>query len=82
MSARAAPLRVQRVSGDHFRLGETEMLDLADLDMVLMRQSPFDMAYITATHILQHISLETFVINDPVEVRNAPEKLFVTISPS
>jgi glutathione synthase len=80
--ARARPLTVQRVRGDHFRLGEEAMLDLADLDMVLMRQDPpFDMAYITATHILQHIHPKTCVINDPIEVRNAPEKLFVTHFP-
>ena len=54
----------------------------ADVDMVLMRQDPpFDMAYITATHILQHIHPKTYVVNDPVEVRNAPEKLFVTHFP-
>ena len=58
------------------------MLDLGSVDMVLMRQDPpFDMAYITATHILQHIHPRTFVLNDPVEVRNAPEKLFVTHFP-
>ncbi len=80
--ARARPLEVQRQRGDHFRLGEEEVLDLGSLDMVLMRQDPpFDMAYITATHILQHIHPQTFVVNDPVEVRNAPEKLFVTHFP-
>jgi glutathione synthase len=80
--ARARPLTVQRVRGAHFRLGEPDMLDLGSIDIVLMRQDPpFDMAYITATHILQHIHPKTFVINDPVEVRNAPEKLFVTHFP-
>lgn len=80
--ARAKPLTVQRVRGDHFALGEADILDLAAVDMVLMRQDPpFDMAYITATHILQHIHPRTLVINDPVEVRNAPEKLFVTHFP-
>lgn len=80
--ARARPLEVKRQRGDHFRLGEEEVLDLGSLDMVLMRQDPpFDMAYITATHILQHIHPKTFVVNDPVEVRNAPEKLFVTQFP-
>ena len=80
--ARAAPLTVRRVRGDHFRLGDRAMIDLADLDVVLMRQDPpFDMAYITATHILEHVHPKTFVINDPVEVRNAPEKLFVTHFP-
>jgi glutathione synthase len=80
--ARASPLTVQRQRGDHYRLGSAEMLDLAAVDMVLMRQDPpFDMAYITATHILQHIHPQTLVVNDPVEVRNAPEKLFVTHFP-
>lgn len=80
--ARARPLEVKRQRGDHFRLGAEAVLDLGSLDMVLMRQDPpFDMAYITATHILQHIHPKTFVINDPVEVRNAPEKLFVTHFP-
>jgi glutathione synthase len=80
--ARARPLSVQRVRGDHFRLGEADILDLADVDMVLMRQDPpFDMAYITATHVLQHVHPKTYVVNDPVEVRNAPEKLFVTRFP-
>jgi len=55
------------------------MIDLSTMDVVLMRQDPpFDMAYITATHILEHIHPKTLVVNDPVAVRNAPEKLFVT----
>ncbi|MGH6949170.1 MAG: glutathione synthase [Kiloniellales bacterium] len=79
VTARARPLKVQRVKGDHFGLGAPERLDLAGVDVVLMRQDPpFDMSYITATHILQHIHPRTLVVNDPVEVRNAPEKLFVT----
>src|SRR5262249_26899568 len=54
-------------------------LDLSKMDVVLMRQDPpFDMAYITATHILEHIHPKTLVVNDPAHVRNAPEKLFVT----
>jgi len=80
--ARARPLTVQRMQGDHFAFGEEDLLDLADVDIVLMRQDPpFDMAYITATHLLQHVHPATLVINDPVEVRNAPEKLFVTQFP-
>ncbi len=76
--ARARPLSVRREPGDHFTLGEAERVDLADVDVVLMRQDPpFDMAYITATHILEHIHPATLVVNDPVHVRNAPEKLFV-----
>ena len=77
--ASARPLAVRRKRGDHFTLGEEVELDLAGVDIVLMRQDPpFDMAYITATHLLEHIHPETLVVNDPAEVRNAPEKLFVT----
>lgn len=72
--------RVQRVIGDHYALGETMLLDLAaDVDTVLMRQDPpFDLAYITATHLLEMVHPRTLVVNNPAEVRNAPEKLFVT----
>ncbi len=77
--ARARPLTVRNERGNHFSLGEWQTLDLATLDVVLMRQDPpFDMAYITATHLLEHIADTTLVVNDPVSVRNAPEKLFVT----
>ena len=77
--ARVRELKVRRKLGDHFTLGEPQMVDLATMDVVLMRQDPpFDMAYITATHLLEHIHPETLVVNDPVSVRNAPEKLFVT----
>ena len=65
--------------GRHFDLGQEQELDLRTMNVVLMRQDPpFDMAYITATHILEHIHPKTLVVNDPVHVRNAPEKLFVT----
>ncbi|WP_119460492.1 glutathione synthase [Rhodospirillaceae bacterium SYSU D60014] len=77
--ARVRPLKVRRKRGDHANLGAPELIDLATLDIVLMRQDPpFDMAYITATHLLEHVHPETLVVNDPVHVRNAPEKLFVT----
>jgi len=80
--ARARKLEVRRVKGDHFTLGPAQSLDLATLDIVLMRQDPpFDMAYITATHLLEHIHPQTLVVNDPAHVRNAPEKLFVTHFP-
>ncbi len=80
--ARARTLKVRRQKGDHFLLGPPEELDLATMDIVLMRQDPpFDMAYITATHLLEHIHPKTLVVNDPVEVRNAPEKLFVAHFP-
>jgi glutathione synthase len=77
--ARARSLELRREKGNHYTLGEPQTLDLAGLDIVLMRQDPpFDMAYITATHLLEHVHPATLVVNDPVEVRNAPEKLFVT----
>ncbi len=80
--ARANPVTVQRQKGAHWRFGPEEELDLGTVDVVLMRQDPpFDMAYITATHILEHIHPKTLVVNDPASVRNAPEKLFVTHFP-
>ena len=80
--AHAQPVEVRRVKGDHFTLGAPVELDLGQVDVVLMRQDPpFDMAYITATHILEHIHPKTLVVNDPASVRNAPEKLFVTHFP-
>jgi glutathione synthase len=73
------PVRVQRVSGDHYSFGEHRLLDLgSDVDVVLMRQDPpVDLGYITATHLLERIAGETLVVNEPGEVRNAPEKLWV-----
>jgi len=80
--ARANPVTVQRKQGAHWSFGPEEELDLGSMDVVLMRQDPpFDMAYITATHILEHIHPKTLVVNDPASVRNAPEKLFVTHFP-
>ena len=79
VQARARPLEVRREPGNHATLGAPVTLDLAALDVVLMRQDPpFDMSYITATHLLERIHPHTLVVNDPVHVRNAPEKLFVT----
>jgi len=79
VSARTQPFQVRRERGNHFSIGDPVTLDLATLDVVLMRQDPpFDMAYITATHLLEHVQKDVLVINDPVQVRNAPEKLFVT----
>jgi glutathione synthase len=73
------PLAVKNVKGDHFTLGDAALRDLSQMDVVLMRQDPpFDMAYISATHMLERIHPRTLVVNDPAEVRNAPEKLFVT----
>jgi glutathione synthase len=79
VTARARPLAVRAVKGDHFSLGEAAVVDLAKTSVVLMRQDPpFDMGYITATHLLERLQPGTLVVNDPAEVRNAPEKLFVT----
>jgi glutathione synthase len=78
-SARGRALTLREVKGDHASLGPLEARRLSEMDVVLMRQDPpFDMAYITATHILETIHPATLVVNDPREVRNAPEKLFVT----
>jgi glutathione synthase len=80
--ARARPLEVRRERGNHATLGTPEMLDLRTLDVVLMRQDPpFDLNYIGATHLLERVHPDTLVVNDPVAVRNAPEKLFVTHFP-
>jgi glutathione synthase len=83
VTAWAKPVQVRREVGRHFAFGPEEELDLgAGADVVLMRQDPpFDMGYITATHILEHIHPKTLVVNDPASVRNAPEKLFVTHFP-
>src|SRR3954452_25564966 len=77
--AGAHEVEVQPVPGDHFRLGEFAILDLGrDVDVVLMRQDPpFDLGYITATHLLERIRGETLVVNDPAAGRNAPEKVWV-----
>ena len=82
VSAQAQPLSVKRKKGGHYQLGPSETIDLGQLDVVLMRQDPpFDMAYITTTHLLEHIHPQTLVVNDPTEVRNAPEKLYVARFP-
>jgi len=75
----ARPVTVQPVEGDHYRAEEPVLLDLGrDADVVLMRQDPpFDLGYITATHLLERIQGETLVVNDPASVRNAPEKVWV-----
>jgi glutathione synthase len=77
--AGAHEVSVQPVPGDHFRMGEFTILDLGrDIDVVLMRQDPpFDLGYITATHLLERIQHKTLVVNDPAAVRNAPEKIWV-----
>ncbi|MCH8615005.1 glutathione synthase [Sphingomonas sp. SM33] len=77
--AGAHEVSLQPVPGDHFKLGEFKILDLGkDVDVVLMRQDPpFDLGYITATHLLERIQHETLVVNDPGAVRNSPEKVWV-----
>ncbi|MGZ8370713.1 MAG: glutathione synthase [Caulobacteraceae bacterium] len=80
--AKGRSVNLQAVKGDHHRLGQYETRNVADFDVVLMRQDPpFDMAYITAAHLLERVHPKTLVVNDPAEVRNAPEKLFVTDFP-
>ncbi|MBC6441006.1 MAG: glutathione synthase [Rhodospirillales bacterium] len=77
--AYARPMHLRRKAGDHVTLGNVALMDLAEMDVVLMRQDPpFDMSYITATHLLEKLQPRTLVVNDPAEVRNAPEKIFVT----
>jgi glutathione synthase len=79
VTAPVRPLTVRPVKGDHFTLGEAKVFDLSLADVVLLRQDPpFDMGYITTTHLLERLQPGTLVVNDPAEVRNAPEKLFVT----
>ena len=82
LKAAGHDVQVRDVEGDHFTLDAERVANLADMDVVLMRQDPpFDMNYITATHILEHIHPATLVVNDPVHVRNAPEKIFITRYP-
>ena len=82
VSASVQPLVVRDVAGDHFTLGEPRLTDLATFDVVLLRQDPpFDLAYISTTHMLDRIHPRTLVVNDPAQVRNAPEKIFVTEFP-
>ncbi len=82
VSASGHPVTLQRVKGAPGVFGAAQTVDLADFDVVLLRQDPpFDLAYITTTHILDHIHPRTLVVNDPAAVRNAPEKLLVTHFP-
>jgi glutathione synthase len=77
--AHVESLSVRDKAGDHFTLGEARRIELAELDVVLLRQDPpFDLAYVTTTHLLERIHPKTLVVNDPAHVRNAPEKVFVT----
>ncbi len=79
---RVSPITVRDVEGDHVTLGEAMLKPLESFDVILMRQDPpFDMAYITATHFLERLHPRTLVVNDPAHVRNAPEKIMVTLFP-
>jgi glutathione synthase len=80
--ATVQPLKVRDTPGDHFTLGEGKRVPLSTFDVILMRQDPpFDLAYISSTHLLERIHPKTLVVNDPVSVRNAPEKMYVTEFP-
>ncbi|CAN5480698.1 glutathione synthase [soil metagenome] len=82
LTAKGRSVTVQPVKGNHATFGPWETRDLSEFDVVLLRQDPpFDMAYITSTHFLDAIHPKTLVVNNPTEVRNAPEKLFVTTFP-
>ena len=82
LTAKGRSVTVQPVKGAHATFGPWETRDLSEFDVVLLRQDPpFDMAYITSTHFLDAIHPKTLVVNNPTEVRNAPEKLFVTTFP-
>jgi len=78
VTARAQEIAVRDEPGNYYELGETRQLDLAKVDVVLLRQDPpFDLAYISSTHFLERVAARALVVNDPASVRNAPEKLFV-----
>ncbi|WP_199086762.1 glutathione synthase [Bosea sp. ASV33] len=82
VTAPMRPVKVRDVDGDYFTAGAEEKIDLSTLDVVLLRQDPpFDMAYVTTTHMLERIHPKTLVVNDPTSVRNAPEKILVTHFP-
>jgi glutathione synthase len=79
VTARVETMQVDDVKGAHFKLGEPQRVNLGGMDVVLLRQDPpFDMNYITTTHLLERIHPKTLVVNDPAWVRNSPEKIFVT----
>ena len=82
VTARMEPMTLRDIEGDHYTLGASERVALTDLDVVLLRQDPpFDMSYITSTHLLERVHPHTLVVNDPGWVRNSPEKIFVTEFP-
>jgi glutathione synthase len=80
--ATVQPLQVRDAEGSHFTLSEPRRAELTEFDAILLRQDPpFDLNYITTTHLLERIHPKTLVVNDPAQVRNAPEKMFVTEFP-
>src|SRR5690349_18889633 len=80
--ASVEPLTVRDEPGNHFTLGPARRAELTEFDVVLLRQDPpFDLAYVTTTHLLERVQPGTLVVNDPAHVRNAPEKVFVTLFP-
>ena len=80
--AQVESMTLRDVAGDHYTLGPPERITLSDMDVVLLRQDPpFDMSYITSTHLLERLHPQTLVVNDPAWVRNSPEKIFVTEFP-
>jgi glutathione synthase len=80
--ARISPIAVRDVEGDHVTVGEAKVMALSSFDVILLRQDPpFDMSYITSTHFLERLPKKTLVVNDPAHVRNAPEKIMVTLFP-
>ena len=82
LSAQGSWIKVKDAAGNHVKILHEERLDLTDMDVILMRQDPpFDMHYITATHLLETIAEKTLIINNPAAVRNAPEKLVATLFP-
>jgi glutathione synthase len=77
--ASVQPLTVRDKQGEHFTLGNARRVEVADFNVVLLRQDPpFDLAYVTTTHLLERVHPKTLVVNNPASVRNAPEKMFVT----
>lgn len=82
VSARMESMTLRDTAGDHYSLGAQQRIDLTEMDVVLLRQDPpFDMSYITSTHLLERVHPQTLVVNDPAWVRNSPEKIFVTEFP-
>ncbi|HWC91947.1 MAG TPA: glutathione synthase, partial [Pseudolabrys sp.] len=80
--ATVAELSVRDQAGDHYTLGPPRRAELTEFDVILLRQDPpFDLAYVTSTHLLERVQPKTLVVNDPASVRNAPEKIFVTEFP-